>query len=306
MTKIIPGEKGEGKIFPGTNSAITAYDFGELSLRAKIKVLPKDTPKYVEFGGKPFETSVGRLLFNTVLPKEYPDFDFSKMKIYLLEGTDKVLGTMSSTSSTHSKKYLEEMGVLVKTKTMVKDYDGQNVLLQDGTVITSALVIWAAGVKGSILKGINKEMITRDNRIKVDNFNKIQDTVNIFVLGDLAFMESVKYPKGYPQLATVAMDQAKNLAKNFKYVAMGKLVREYKFHNKGSMATVGRNKAVVDFEKPHISFQGFFAWIIWMTVHLFFLIGIKNKLVVFINWIYQYFTRSESFSLLFYPLLRKK
>ena len=167
-------------------------------------------------------------------------------------------------------------------------------------------MIWAAGVKANALNGISPEMITLDNRIKVDSFNKIPDTENIFVLGDMAYMENVNYPKGYPQLASVAIDQAENLARNFKYVAKGKIVKGYKFYNKGSMATIGRNKAVVDFEKPHISFQGFFAWILWMSVHLFLLIGFKNRMVVFINWVYQYFTRNESFSLLFSPLLRKK
>ncbi|MGQ0826785.1 MAG: NAD(P)/FAD-dependent oxidoreductase [Bacteroidota bacterium] len=239
------------------------------------------------------------------LPKEYPELNFNKMKIYLLEGTNEVLGSMSTTSSIHSKKYLEEMGVLVKTNTLVKDYDGQEVILQNGKIIPSAMVIWTAGVKGNIPQGINKKMINAVNRVKVDDFNKVLDSKNIFALGDIAFMESADYPKGHPQLASVAIDQAKNLAMNFIRVAKGEVILEYKHKNKGAMATIGRNKAVVDLIKPRISFRGFLAWFVWMGIHLFLLIGFKNRLIVFINWAYKYFMRNQSLSLLFLQFLRK-
>ncbi len=242
----------------------------------------------------------------STLPKEYPELNFNRMKIYLVEGTDKVLGSMSAASSFHSKKYLEEMGVLVKTKTRVKDYDGKQILMEDGNIIPAALVIWTAGVKGNILKGINEEMVTSDNRYKVDRFNKVINSSNIFALGDAAFMENPDYPKGFPQLASVAIDQAENLALNFKNTVKGKIGREYIYHNKGSMATIGRNKAVVDLAKPHVSFQGFIAWLIWMTIHLFLLIGFRNRVMVFMNWVYQYFTNNQSFFLLISPLVRKK
>lgn len=238
------------------------------------------------------------------LPQEYRELDFNKMKIYLLEGSDKVLGNMSTSASFHSQKYLEEMGVIVKVKSIVEDYDGSRLLLQDGTVISAALVIWTAGVIGNIPEGINKDIITKSNRIRVDNYHKVLGTENIFALGDIAFMGSKDYPLGHPQLGSVAVDQAKNLGENFKRMSKKEPIQAYTYRNKGTMATVGRNKAVVDLARPRISFRGFGAWFIWMTVHLFLLISFKNRLMVFINWVYKYFTRNESLSLLF-PLFSR-
>jgi len=166
------------------------------------------------------------------------------------------------------------------------------------------MVIWTAGIKGNLPPGINKEMISPINRVRVDKFNKVIDSKNIFALGDIAFMESHDFPKGYPQLANVAIDQAKNLGMNFKHVAKGEIILEYKYKNKGTMATIGKNKAVVDLNKPKISFQGFWAWFVWMAIHLFLLIGFKNRVIVFINWAYQYFKPNQSFSLLFLPFLK--
>ncbi len=239
------------------------------------------------------------------LPNEYPELDFTKMEVYLLEGTGKLLGNMSEKSSIKSKEYLEEMGVNVKLNTIVKDYDGQRILLQDDTEIESTLVIWAAGVKGNMPMGVEQSLVTRSNQIKTDIFNKVLSTDNVFAVGDIAFIETELFPRGFPQLASVAIDQATNLANNFKLLASQKAMKPFKYVNKGSMATVGRNKAVVDLAQPKLSFQGFFAWLIWMTLHLFLLIGFKNKLIVFINWIYKYFTHRQSLSLLFEPLRRE-
>ena len=240
------------------------------------------------------------------LPNEYPELDFTKMHVYLLEGTGKLLGNMSEISSKKSKEYLEEMGVTVKVNTIVKDYDGQRVLLQDGSEIDTTLVIWAAGVKGNMPLGIHPTFVTKSNQIKTDTFNKVLSSDNVFAVGDIALIETELHPKGFPQLASVAIDQATNLANNFKLMASQKAIKPFKYVNKGSMATVGRNKAVVDLAKPKWSFQGFFAWLIWMTLHLFLLIGFKNKLIVFINWMYKYFTHRQSLSLLFEPLRREK
>ncbi len=239
------------------------------------------------------------------LPNEYPELDFTKMEVYLLEGTGKLLGNMSEISSIKSKEYLEEMGVTVKLNTIVKDYDSKRVFLQDGSEIDTTLVIWAAGVTGNMPLGIQQTLVTKSNQIKTDIFNKVLSTDHIFALGDIAFIETELYPRGFPQLASVAIDQASNLANNFKLLASKKALKPFNYVNKGSMATVGRNKAVVDLAKPELSFQGFFAWLIWMTLHLFLLIGFKNKLIVFINWIYKYFTRRQSLSLLFEPLRKK-
>lgn len=240
------------------------------------------------------------------LPHEYPDIDFSQMNIYLLEGTSKLLANMSEQSSKSAKEYLESMGVTVKINTIVKEYDGENVVLQDTSTIKSTIVIWAAGVKGNVPAGLDLMHISKSNQLKTDAFNKVLLTNNIFAIGDIALIESELHPKGFPQLASVAIDQAMNVANNFKRLATNKPSLPYQYINKGSMATVGRNKAVVDLAYPSISFQGFFAWLLWMTLHLFLLIGFKNKLIVFINWIYKYFTHRQSLSLLFEPLAKKR
>lgn len=242
-----------------------------------------------------------------ILPKEYPELDFNKMQIYLLEGADRVLGAMSNGSSKKSQQYLEKMGVAVKTNTVVKDYDGKQIVLQDGNVIPSALVVWAAGIKGNVLNGLDASVIVRGNRIKVDEYNKVVGSNNIFALGDIAYMETVKYPKGHPQLASVAIDQAKNMVVNFKRLAKSKqTLKPFSYFNKGTMATVGRKKAVVELEKPRMNLYGVIAWLIWMTLHLFLLMGFKNRVMVFINWTYKYFTFDQSLRLLFSPLSRKK
>jgi len=236
---------------------------------------------------------------NESLPFQYPELDFSKMDIFLVEGSDKLLGNMRETSSQTALHYLQKMGVNIKLNTFVKQYDGTNVLLQDGSTIESSLVIWAAGVKGNVPSGIDKNLISKSNQIKTDIYNRVSGFENVFAVGDIALIESEKFPRGYPQLAAVAIDQAKNVAHNFILLAQNKPLKPYSFFNKGTMATIGRNKAVVDLSKPTWSFKGFFAWLIWMMVHLFLLIEFKNRLVVFINWLYNYFTRRQSLSLLF-------
>lgn len=238
-----------------------------------------------------------------ILPKEYPEIDCSLMKIFLLEGAGRVLGAMSSKSSAKSKKYLDDMGVITKTGAIVKAYDGAQVLLENGEIILTSLVIWAAGVKGNVLPGLDANVIAPGNRIKVDEYNKVINTKNIYAVGDVAFMASAAYPKGHPQLASVAIDQAKNLSANLKRMAIAdKPCKPYVYTNKGTMATVGRSKAVVELEKPKISIYGPIAWLIWMTIHLFLLMGFKNRVLVFINWGYKYFTFDQSLRLIFSPL----
>ncbi|MGB8191083.1 MAG: NAD(P)/FAD-dependent oxidoreductase [Chitinophagaceae bacterium] len=234
-----------------------------------------------------------------VLPKDYPELDFTRMKIYLLEGTGKTLGTMSPKSSAQSQKYLENLGVTVMLNTMVKDYDGFKVTLQDGKTIDSAMVIWAAGIRGNVPAGIDPSMIVRGNRIKTDRFNKVQGFQNIYALGDLAYMETEKYATGHPQVASVAIQQATLLAKNLCRMRDRKELKPFEYYDKGSMATVGRNLAVVDIPKPKLHFGGFFAWMIWMSLHLVLILGVKNRLFVFLNWIYNYFTYDQSLRLMF-------
>ena len=247
-----------------------------------------------------------------VLPKDYPELDFSKMNIFLLEGTQKTLGHMSDASSDRSRKYLEKLGVRVMTGAHVKDYDGRNVSLQDGQRISSATVLWAAGIKGNIPDGVDKSLIARGNRIKVDRLNRVVGFPNVYAIGDLAYMETPKYPNGHPQVATVAIQQAKLLAENFYKLKKGRSdLREYEYKDKGTMATVGRNLAVVDIPIPiaigtKLHLGGWFAWIIWMSLHLMLILGVKNRFFVFINWLYNYITYDQSLRLIFKEFKKTK
>lgn len=240
-----------------------------------------------------------------VLPKDYPEIDFSKMKIYLLEGLGKTLAAMSEKSSQQSRAYLEKLGVTVLTNTIVKSYDGNTVLLDNGTQIESSVVIWAAGIKGNVPAGIQPELIVRGNRIKVDDKNRVEGMDNVYAIGDLAYMETSHAPKGHAQVAAVAMQQADNLARNLKRRS-GDQWKGFVYHDKGSMATVGRNLAVVDIPKPKLHFGGFLAWLVWMGLHLVLLIGVKNRLFVFLNWLYNYFTYDQSLRLIFREFYRPK
>lgn len=242
-----------------------------------------------------------------VLPKDYPELDFSKMNIYLLEGGDRTLAPMSQKSSEDSCRYLKKLGVTVMTNSLVKDYDGEQVYLADGKIILTNTVIWAAGIKGNVPAGIDKSLIVKGNRIKVDRHCKVEGMNNIYALGDLAYMETPKYPKGHPQVASVAIAQADVLAKNL--ILMEKKsnrIYEFEYYDKGSMATVGRNLAVVDIPKPKLHLNGLFAWLIWMSLHLFLILGVKNRIMTFINWIYNYFTYDQNLRLIFKEFYRPR
>jgi NADH dehydrogenase len=236
-----------------------------------------------------------------VLPKDYPEIDFkNQMKIYLLEGGPRLLGPMTEKSSEQAEKYLHRLGVEVWTNTIVKDYDGKTVTTNNGKSINTSLVVWAAGVIGTIPEGVDKDQVVRGNRIKVDRYNKVERYENVYAIGDMAYMETEKHPHGHPQVASVPIAQAKILAKNFKKLQKGQTdLIQFEYHDKGSMATVGRNLAVVDIPKPELHFGGFIAWMIWMGLHLFLLLGVKNKFAVFGNWIYNYITYDNNFRLIF-------
>jgi NADH dehydrogenase len=237
-----------------------------------------------------------------VLPKDFPEIDFSKMKIYLLEGSPRTLAAMSEQSSADSRKYLERLGVTVMTGTAVQDYDGETVQLKNGASIRSKLVIWAAGIKGNVPAGIKPELIARGNRIKVDPFNKVIGTANVYAIGDIASMELPGYPNGHPQVAPVAIQQADLLAANLRRIESKsgqQHIRSFSYYDKGSMATVGRNLAVVDMPRPKLHLKGFPAWLVWMGLHLMLILGVKNRLFVFLNWLVSYFTYDPSLRLLF-------
>ena len=245
-----------------------------------------------------------------VLPKDYPELDFNKMNIYLLEGTGKTLAAMSEKSSEDSLKYLQRLGVTVMTNSLLDDYDGKTVTLKDGTSIQSSLVIWAAGIKGNIPAGIDESLIAKGNRIKVDLYNKVQDTQDVFAIGDIAYMEEEQFKNGHPQVAPVAIQQATLLAENLKRIQKGTALKEFSYNDKGAMATVGRNLAVVDVPMPKafgtkLHFGGFIAWLIWMGLHLMLILGVKNRFFVFTNWLYNYLTYDQSLRLIFKEFYRK-
>lgn len=241
-----------------------------------------------------------------VLPKDYPELDFNKMNIYLLEGTGKTLAAMSEQSSADSLKYLQRLGVTVMTNSLLDDYDGKTVTLKDGTKIHSSLVIWAAGIKGNIPAGIDESLIAKGNRIKVDYYNKVQDTQDVFAIGDIAFMEEGIFTNGHPQVAPVAVQQATLLAENLKRIQKATALKAFNYKDKGAMATVGRNLAVVDIPKPKMHFGGFIAWLIWMGLHLMLILGVKNRFFVFTNWLYNYVTYDQSLRLIFKEFYRRE
>ncbi|MBS1759862.1 MAG: NAD(P)/FAD-dependent oxidoreductase [Bacteroidetes bacterium] len=283
------------RILKNYEKAITVTDEEELQRLMNIVVVGAG-PTGVEVSGALAEMK------KFVLPRDYPDLSFSKMNIFLLEGSDRTLATMSKKSSEQSKKYLEKLGVKVLTNALVQDYDGTNVELKDGTNIPSATVIWAAGIKGNIPIGIDQNLITRGNRIIVDRYCKIQKAENIYAIGDIAWMVTPQYSKGHPQVASVAIQMADVLAYNFKLQAKQTSNKKYKvfeYRDKGSMATVGKNLAVVDMAKPKMHFGGFFAWMVWMSLHLMLILGVKNRFFIFINWLQSYFTRDQNLRLIF-------
>lgn len=280
----------------------------EDALQAKSTDELQSLMSIVVVGGGPTGVEVAGALADWkrfVLPKDYPELDFKQMKIYLLEGTGKTLAAMSEKSSRQSYQYLQKLGVEVLTNTLLKDYDGKTVLLMDGNKIKTATVIWAAGIKGNIPQGIEPNLITRGNRIQVDRFNRVNSIKNIFAIGDVAYMEEPAYPNGHPQVAPVAMQQAGLLSKNLKEWSRGVLpVKEFSYYDKGSMATVGRNLAVVDMPKPKLHFGGFLAWLVWMGLHLMLILGVKNRFFVFMNWLYNYITYDQNLRLIFKEFYR--
>jgi NADH:ubiquinone reductase (H+-translocating) len=256
----------------------------------------------VVVGGGPTGVEVSGALSEMrryILPKDYPEIDFKQMNIYLIEGSPKTLGAMSEEASQKSKEYLERLGIKVMLNTQVKNYDGEIVELGNGETIKTKTVIWGAGVIGNKLQGLPENSVSKGNRLAVNEFNIVEGTENIFAIGDIAMMKEGDYKNGHPQVATVALDQGKHLAKNFRNLLKNKSKEPFHYKNKGSMATVGRHLAVADL--PFIKFQGFLAWVFWMFLHLMLVLGVKNKLLIFVNWLWKYFTFDQSLRLIIKP-----
>ncbi len=231
-----------------------------------------------------------------VLPKDFFRIDFSKMNIILLEGSPNTLNNMSNMSRNASTDYLKELGVIIKTGVMVSDYDGTNLKMNNGETIKSRHVIWAAGVTGNLIKGMDQDVVTNTNRFKVDRYNRITGYENIFAIGDISYMETALYPKGHPQVANVAINQGKLLAQNMVNLNSKNPLKPYEYKDLGVMATIGRHKAVV--ELPFVKFKGYFAWFIWMFLHLMLILSVRNKLIIFINWAWNYFSKHSSLRLI--------
>lgn len=232
-----------------------------------------------------------------ILPRDYPYMNFDQLQIILVSSTEKPLAVMSPEAQEKSEKYLKELGVNFLSGEVVTDYDGNKVYMKSGKEIPSNNVIWAAGVTGNVIDGFPSENLVR-NRYIVDRFNKVKGYDNIYAVGDIAYMETPKYPQGHPQVANVAINQAKNLGKNFLRKNKNEWL-EYEYKDQGSLATIGKHRAVVDL--PFIKFQGFLAWYFWMFLHLMLILSVRNKLAIFFNWMWSYFNKDSSLRLIISP-----
>ncbi len=231
-----------------------------------------------------------------VLPKDYPDLNFDVMQISLIEGSPALLGGMSKHASEKALFYLRRLGISVTLNTHVTDFDGSTLTLKDGSHIETKTVIWAAGISGVVPEGLPEDAIGRGKRIVVDEYNRISGLNDIYAIGDVCVMSNSGYPNGHPQVAQVAIQQGRNLAKNFLSLKSNSGLKPFKYIDRGSMATIGRNRAVADLS--FIKFSGFVAWLTWMFVHLMAIVGVKNRLLIFINWFWNYLTYDQSLRLI--------
>ena len=240
-----------------------------------------------------------------ILEHDYPELEEEDMHVHLIEGQDRVLPPMSKEASKKAQKFLEKLGVQIHLKTLISDYDGKTVSTKDGKVFETATFIWAAGVTGALIHGIDgNALVERASRYRVNRFNKIEGFDTIYALGDIALMETEDYPKGHPQVAQPAIQQGKHLGNNFRRMLRNKKMQPFDYFEKGTMATVGRNKAVVDIGRLH--FGGAIAWFLWMFVHLWFLVGFRNRVVTFFNWTYSYINYDRAARLIIRPFTKVK
>ena len=232
-----------------------------------------------------------------ILPRDYPHMNFDNLNIILVSSTTTPLSVMSEESQQMSEKYLKELGVQFMSDEFVTDYDGDKVYMKSGKTIASNNVIWAAGVTGNIIEGLDPEVMIR-NRYKTNRFNRVFGYENIFAIGDIAYMETPKYPQAHPQVANVAINQGKNLGRNFLRKSENEW-KEYEYNDQGSMATIGKHRAVVDL--PGFKFQGFLAWYFWMFLHLMLILSVRNKIAIFFNWMWSYLNKDSSLRLIIIP-----
>ncbi|TAI49777.1 NAD(P)/FAD-dependent oxidoreductase [Flagellimonas allohymeniacidonis] len=255
-------------------------------------------PTGVELAGALAEIKKG------ILPKDYPDLDTRRAQINLVQGGDRILPAMSEVASRKAERFLEKLGVNVWKNIRVEAYDGKFVKTNTDTSFEAATLVWAAGVKAICIEGLDaKEFLCRGNRLRVNEFHQVEGFAEIFAVGDVAQMESEEFPNGHPMMAQPAIQQGQNLGENLVRIIENKPLKPFIYRDKGSMATIGRNKAVVDLKK--FKFQGVFAWYVWMFIHLYFLIGFRNRVVVFINWVYNYIKFDREARLIIRPFKKQ-
>nr|WP_315248822.1 NAD(P)/FAD-dependent oxidoreductase [uncultured Flavobacterium sp.] len=256
-------------------------------------------------GGGPTGVEVSGMfaeMRKNILLKEYPELDTTASNVYLVDGGDALLAPMSEASQKDTLEALTKLGVVVKLNSKVTDYVDDTVYFENGETIKTKNLIWAAGVTAKIFEGMPAESYGRGRRMATDAFNKVNATENIYAIGDTAILTADKnFPNGHPQVAQVAIQQGINLAKNFKASLQNKPLKPFVYNDKGSMAIIGKNKAVVDLPNPKWHFKGFFAWFIWLFVHLISLITYRNRINTFYNWMVAYFARDQSLRMIIRP-----
>lgn len=262
---------------------------------------------FIVVGGGPTGVEVAGALAELkrhVLPNDHPELDLEKMNIQLVEGTDRLLMGMSEEAGTNAERYLEEFGVIIRKELFVEDYDGKTVKFSNGDTQEAATLIWAAGVTGNLIEGLSEKHLTKANRLHVDRYNQVKDHENIFAVGDAAHMETENYPEGHPMLAPVAMQQGKQLGKNLKRWLKAESPEAFTYFDKGSMATVGRNRAVADLPGD-FRLKGIFAWLAWLAVHLMFIVGFRDKIAILVDWVWNYFTYDRAARLIVRPFVER-
>ncbi|MEO9872331.1 NAD(P)/FAD-dependent oxidoreductase [Ekhidna sp.] len=295
LKRIVHALDARSHILQNFEQAVMTKDQNELEKMMNIVVVGGG-PTGVEVSGALAE------LKRFILPKDYPDLDFSQMNIHLIEGSARLLNGMSDFAGKEALNYMKKMGIDVQLSTFVEDYDGDTVTLNSGKIET-ATVVWSAGVRGNVVEGLEESSVER-SRILVDEFSRVKGTENVFAIGDVAMMQSEEFPNGHPMVAPVAMQQGRHLAKNLKKILKKEETEGFKYLDKGSMATIGKNKAVVDMPNG-MHFKGFFAWLIWMFVHIMYLIGFRNKLITLNNWVWSYITYDKGSRLIIRTFNRK-
>lgn len=287
------------RILLNLERAVTLFDEDENEKKKLLNVMVVGGgPTGVEIAGAIAEMK------KFVLPKDYPDLNFDLMKVSLIEGSGKVLGSMSEHASEKALYYLKRLGVNIMLDTRVTNFDGETLYFSEGETVKTKLVIWAAGISGEIPTGFPSDSVGRGNRLLVDGYNQIKGIPDTFSIGDSSIMITTEFLNGHPQVAQVAIQQGANLAANFKAMKKGSTLKSFRYIDRGSMATIGRNRAVADLS--FLKFSGLIAWLTWMFVHLMAILGVKNRLLIFVNWLWSYITYDQSLRLILRAAESKK